>query len=107
MLKSLLLGCALSLVASQCFAQTIEERRKLYALGEAGPEWCPNIETGWFKLGAIGYDMSADEGEYRRYKAVKNEWFESFRKVGNQAVVCQFLMDKFGPGTALELFQYR
>ncbi|TGS89390.1 hypothetical protein EN817_03320 [Mesorhizobium sp. M3A.F.Ca.ET.174.01.1.1] len=107
MFKILVVTFATMIVASQSFAQSVDDRRKLYALGEAGPEYCPNIETGWFKMGAIGYDMSADEGEYQRYKAAKNQWFQTFRNVGSQPVVCQFLMDKFGPGTVLELFQYR
>lgn len=86
---------------------TVEQRRKLYALGEAGPEYCPNIETGWFKMGAIGYDMSTDDAEWQRYKAAKNDWFQTFRKIGSQPIVCQLLMDKFGPGTQSELFQYK
>lgn len=101
-----ILVAALLVATAASAAPSIDDRRKLYALGEAGPEYCPNIETGWFKMGAIGYDMSAD-GEWQRYKAVKDEWFQTFRKVGSHDVVCQFLMDKFGPGTALELFQYR
>lgn len=105
MIKPVVFACAVLLATTQCFAQTIEERRKLYALGEAGPEYCPNIEVGWFKMGAIGYDMASDD--YQLYKAARNQWFEMFRKVGSQPVVCQFLMDKFGPGTPLELFQYR
>lgn len=107
MTRSLLLACALLLAASQCFAQTIDDKRKLYALGEAGPEYCPNIETGWFKMAAIGYDMSADQDEYQRFKAAKNDWFQTFRKVGSRAVVCEFLMDKFGPGSPSELFQFK
>ncbi|TIN76780.1 hypothetical protein [Mesorhizobium sp.] len=107
MTKALLLAGTLLLVSSQSFAQTVEERRKFYALGDAGPEYCPDIETGWFKMAAIGYDMSADEGEYQRYKAAKNDWFQTFRKVGSQAVVCEFLMNQFGPGSATELFQYK
>jgi hypothetical protein len=42
-------------------AQYNAEKRKLYALADTAPEYCPNIETRWFVKGSIGYDMSSDK----------------------------------------------
>ncbi|MDX8513524.1 hypothetical protein [Mesorhizobium captivum] len=99
---------AAALVATSAVAgASIDERRKLYALGTAGVEYCPQITNPWFALGSIGYDMNADEGEYQRYAAEEKNWFETFRKVGSRAVVCELLMQKYGPGADFELFKFK
>lgn len=104
-MKRTIIAGMLALIATVATAQTIEQKRKLYALGNAGPAYCPDIETGWFKMASIGYDMT--DAEYPVYKAEERKWFELFRSIGNRRAVCDGLMDKFGPGTATELFQYK
>ncbi|RUU03264.1 hypothetical protein EOD10_35570 [Mesorhizobium sp. M7A.T.Ca.TU.009.01.3.2] len=85
----------------------IEQKRKLYALGTAGAEYCPQITTAWFALGSIGYNMNADDGEYQRYAAAEQGWFDTFRAAGPRDVVCELLMQKYGPGGDFELFKYK
>ncbi|TIU69480.1 MAG: hypothetical protein E5V66_14085 [Mesorhizobium sp.] len=86
---------------------SVAEKRKLYALGTAGAEYCPQITNPWFALGSIGYDMNSDDGEYARYSAEQKNWFETFRKVGSRDVVCEALMQKYGPGADFELFKWK
>lgn len=99
---------ALSVTVASAHAEaTVAQKRKLYALADAGPAYCPEIKAPWYVLGSIHYNMSSDDAEYGRYKAEFDDWLRTFRSVGNRAVVCQMLMDTYGPGTKLELFQYR
>lgn len=86
---------------------TFDQKRKLYALGKAGAEYCPQITTAWFALGAIGYDMNADDGEYQRFAIEKQNWFETFRGAGNRDIVCELLMQQYGPGGDFEMFKYK
>ncbi|RWC25913.1 MAG: hypothetical protein EOS27_27055 [Mesorhizobium sp.] len=104
---------ALTLLLVACIATSaaadalIAEKRKLYALGTAGVEYCPQITNPWFALGSIGYDMNTDNNEYQRYAAEEKNWFETFRKVGSRDVVCELLMQKYGPGADFELFRWK
>ncbi len=86
-------------------AGATEAKRKMYALAEVGPKYCPNIETQWFAKGSIGYRMT--EEDYPLYKAAEDHWYEVFRQVGSRAVVCEMLMREHGPGGKLELFQFK
>lgn len=84
----------------------IDQKRNLYSLAEAGSEYCPDIEMTWGALAALHYDHS-DPAEQGRFAAAKRDWFGVFRKVGNRAIACELLMDKYGPGARLELFQFK
>lgn len=84
-----------------------EQKRRLYAMATAAPEWCPNIETRWFTRGAIDYDLNASDGEYDLFDAERREWLRTFRQAGSRAAVCEAIMLQYGPGAELELFQYR
>lgn len=96
---------AVTIVASGASAQaTVDDQRKLYALGKAGVEYCPQIENPWFALAAIGYDMNAD-GEWQRFKAAEDEWFATFRSAGRRDDVCELLMRQYGPGAKFQMFQ--
>lgn len=85
-------------------AEEMAQRRKLYALTEVAPRYCPGIETGWFVRGSIRYPMSDDD--FGLYKQAEDEWLEEFKKVGSRAVACEALMQVYGPGGKLELFQF-
>lgn len=88
-------------------ADDLEAKRKIYALTEAGPEYCPDIETGWFVQGAIDYDMSATPDEVDKFQAEQKNWFKLFRKAGSRKAVCESLMDMYGPGADLALFSFK
>lgn len=87
-------------------AQSMEEKRKLYSLMEAAPEYCPDIETKWFAKGALEYNMSAP-GEYQRFDDERRNWLRTFRDVGSRPIVCEALMQRYGPGGDLEIFQFK
>ncbi|TIN36850.1 MAG: hypothetical protein E5Y10_22240 [Mesorhizobium sp.] len=105
---SALLAVPIAVTATAASAETaIDQKRKLYALGKAGAEYCPQITTAWFALGSIGYDMNADDGEYQRFATEKQKWFDIFRAAGRRDGVCELLMQKYGPGGDFEMFKYR
>lgn len=98
---------AVFIATSAAADASVDQKRKLYALGDAGAEYCPKITTAWFAMGSIGYDMNADDQEYSRFAAEKRHWFETFKAVGSRDVACELLMEKYGPGADFELFKWK
>lgn len=107
MKRAILALMAVAIATSAAADASIAEKRKLYALGTAGAEYCPQITNPWFALGSIGYDMNVDEGEYQRFAAEEKNWFKTFQAAGSRDVVCELLMQKYGPGANFELFKFK
>lgn len=87
-----------------------EAGRRAYALMEAGAEYCPNLENTWtagaMVMEGYSYDPLVNDAEIHRLLAEKQKFFETFRSVP-RAIVCEMLMQEFGPGGRLHLFQFR
>ena len=90
-----------------------ESGRRAYATMQAGAEYCPDIEETWVAAATIkevfGYGYAAftdNPAEWRRLQAQKDKLFEAFRSVP-RLMVCEYLMQQFGPGGRLHLFQFR
>ena len=88
-----------------------EAGRKAYAIMQAGAEYCPDIEETWTALAIIregyGYDpLKADDAEYGRVLLEKQKMFDTFR-TSPRVLVCDMLMQEFGPGARVHLFQFR
>lgn len=96
------------LVATPLAAQgEQDQKRKLYALMNAAPEYCPDIETRWFVQGSIGYEFDAEDvAEWKRLEAAEQEWFSLFQQIGHRTVACEAIMQEYGPGGTIELFQW-
>ena len=100
------LAALLLLPSTSAMAQSVTQKRTLYALMDAAPEYCPDIETRMFAKGALRYDMGAP-GEYELFSAERKRWLDLLKNIGSREVACASVMDKYGAGNRLELFQYR
>lgn len=97
----------LAVTSTQASADaSLDAKRRLYALGKAGAEYCPGIKTGLMAMGAIGYDLS-DDTELARFQAEKQNWFDTFQKVGSRALACELLMRQYGPGAEFQMFWFK
>ncbi len=89
----------------------MEAVRKLYALAEAGDEYCPDIKLKFGVRMAIadtwGYRPPTSEEEINKLEAIKANLFSRFRKGGSRSYVCELLMQEYGPGGQIELFAFR
>lgn len=83
-----------------------EQKRMLYALTEAAPRLCPDMETSWIRQGALDYDMSATADEIGKYQAEEKRWLKMIGGSGRGAA-CAAIMQKFGPGADIDLFSYK
>jgi hypothetical protein len=41
------------------------------------------------------------------YATKKQKWFDTFRAAGPRDIVCELLMQKYGPGGDFEMFKYK
>lgn len=96
----------LVMLAVPAMAQTVEQKRKLYALMETASSYCPNIEVRFGAQGLLDYDMGAD-GEYEQYKKAEQHWYDLYRSAGSRTLVCNTLMNEYGPGSNLHVLEFK
>lgn len=89
---------------------TADKGIRLYALAEAGSEYCPEIEMTFLVRPVIARAFGFDAGAAirdGRLDAERTRWFGVFRSGPGRAIVCAQLMDSFGPGNSPQLFEWR